>query len=59
MSFRAGAVLLIFLFLSFCAKASQQIDAVGSSILDLIATSYGFMAITIFVIAYVFDKLAH
>jgi NhaD family Na+/H+ antiporter len=40
--------------LSFCAKASQQIDAVGSSILDLTATAYGFIAIIIFVIAYVF-----
>jgi hypothetical protein len=53
MSFRAGAVLLISLFLSFCAKASQQMDAVGSSILDLTATAFGFIAITIFVIAYV------
>jgi NhaD family Na+/H+ antiporter len=54
MSFRVGALLLISLFLSFCAKASQQIDAVGSSILDLTATAYGFIAIIIFVIAYVF-----
>lgn len=54
MSFRASAVLLISLFSSFCAKASQQMDAVESSILDLTATAYGFIAITIFVIAYVF-----
>jgi len=54
MSFRAGGILLISLFSSFCANASQQVDAVNSRILDLTATTYGFIAIAIFVIAYIF-----
>jgi NhaD family Na+/H+ antiporter len=54
MSFRVVVTLLLSLCVSFGAKATESIGASGTSILDLTATSYGFLAIAIFVIAYVF-----
>jgi NhaD family Na+/H+ antiporter len=54
MSFRVIAALLVSLFAGFSAHASVSAEGVQSSILDLTASTYGFVAIAIFVIAYVF-----
>ncbi|AEP31088.1 sodium:proton antiporter NhaD [Brumicola nitratireducens] len=54
MSFRVVVMLLLSLCVSFGVKASETAGMIDASILDLTATSYGFIAIAIFVIAYVF-----
>lgn len=57
MSFRVTFTLLMSVFFSFPVHASQLTSAVESSWLDLTSSAYGFLAIAIFVIAYVFVVL--
>ena len=53
MSFRVVVMLLLSLCASFGAKASETMGTIGDGILDLTTSGYGFIAIAIFVIAYV------
>lgn len=54
MSSRVVIALLTFLLSAFSAKASTSVGELQSTILDLTATAYGFIAIALFVIAYIF-----
>jgi NhaD family Na+/H+ antiporter len=54
MVFRVMATICASALLSFSAQASGLSEKVDSSFIDLTATNFGFLAIAIFVIAYVF-----
>ncbi|WP_412971890.1 sodium:proton antiporter NhaD [Glaciecola sp. MF2-115] len=54
MSFRVVVALIMSVCASFSVMATEQVSEIAASNLNLTASAYGFIALTVFVIAYVF-----